>query len=170
MKLHATLLAACIGAAAATSASAQTTPPPAPADSAAPAPRAAAPAPAPAAPRPRVRRNPNVITAAELEGQVASDVYELVRRLRPQWLRGRASSTNGDQTKSLGSDPLVTPDPAHAGVPVYVFFDGSRMGDAGELRRLQVGSVRELRFIPAEDAVTRWGRDFSAGAIEVSSR
>ena len=167
MKLHATLLAAVIAATAATSASAQTTPAPPPADTAAPA----APAPAPAAARPaRVRRNPNVITAAELEGQVASDVYELVRRLRPQWLRGRASSTNGDQTKSMSSDVLASPNPAHAAPPVYVFVDGNRMGDAGELRRIQLGSVRELRFIPSEDAVTRWGRDFSAGAIEVTSR
>ena len=150
MKLRATLLGTCLAAAAAAApAGAQVSP--SPADTAAPA----APAPVLVAPRPaRVHRNPNVITTAEIEGQVVLDVYDLIARLRPQWYRGRASNQNFDIAQW----------------PVIVFLDGNRMGDVRELHRLQAGSVRELRFIPAEDAVTRWGRDYSSGAIEVTSR
>jgi len=144
--------AACIAAAAAVPARAQTATPPAPADTA----RAAA----PAAPAPRPRRNPNVITAAELEGQVATDVYELVRRLRPQWLRTRPAGTNEAAYKP--GSPLM--------YELSVFVGGARAGEVMELRRIQVTNVRELRFYPSAEAITRWGRDYSAGVIEVTER
>jgi hypothetical protein len=161
MKLHAILLAACIAAAGAVPARAQTTP--APADSAA---RAAPPAPAA-----HVRRNPNVITAAEMEGQAAADAYELVRRLRPQWLRVRPSGTNQDAAGRPAWSPMVSASPrSELAVVLSVFVDGARAGEVGELRRIEVTNVRELRFYPSADAVTRWGRDYSAGVIEVISR
>ena len=159
-------VATCIAAAAAVPARAQTTPPPpAPADSAV---RAAPPAaPAPAA---RVRRSPNLITAAELEGQTATDVYDLVRRLRPQWLRARVSGSLEDASRRPTPTAMGSGSPSQIGLVVTVFVDGSPVGDVGELRRLQVANVRELRFVPSADAVTRWGRDYRAGVIEVTSR
>ncbi|MFL5385534.1 MAG: hypothetical protein ACJ8GN_23695 [Longimicrobiaceae bacterium] len=146
-------LAACIAAAATVPARAQTTPPPA------------------AAPEARVRRNPNLITAAELEGQTATDVYEVVRRLRPQWLRARPTGSLVDATRRPTVSPMTnTASPSQVGLVLAVFVDGSPVGDVGELRRLQVTNVRELRFVPSADAVTRWGRDYRAGVIEVTSR
>jgi hypothetical protein len=152
---------ACIAAAAAVPARAQTTPPPpAPADSA----RVAAPA-----PEARVRREPNVITAAEIEGQTASDVYELVRRLRPQWLRARVTGSLTDASRRPTSTPMAS-SASQVGLVLAVFVDGSPRGDVGELRRMQVAGVRELRFHPSAEAVTRWGRDYRAGVIEVTMR
>ncbi|MFL5539914.1 MAG: hypothetical protein ACJ8J0_13020 [Longimicrobiaceae bacterium] len=156
-------LATCIAAAAAVPARAQTTP--APADSA----HAATPA-APAAPAGRVHRNPNVITAAELEGQVATDLYELVRRLRPQWLRTRGSGSNENSAGRPAWSPMVSPTGSALTSVVAVFVDGSHAGDVNELRRLQSSNVRELQFHPSADAITRWGRDYSAGVIEVTMR
>ena len=147
--------AACIAAAAAVPARAQTTPS-APADSAV---RAAPPA-APAS-APRVHRNPNLITTAELEGQTATDVYQLVMRLRPQWLRARPSGSSEGVLKTGSALPADA---------VAVFIDGSHAGTLGELRRLQVTNVRELRFYPSADAIMRWGRDYSGGVIEVAMR
>ena len=144
MKLHATFLAACIAAAAAVPARAQATPPPAPADSA----RVAAPA-APAAPAPRARRNPNLVTAAEIDGTTATDALNLVQRLRPQWLRGRAASP---------------------GDVVIVYVNGGRLGTARELRTMKAESIGEMRFIPSEEAVARYGTGHSAGVIMVSVR
>ena len=165
MKLHVTLTAACIAVVAALPARAQNTPA-APADSAV---RAAPPAaPAPAA---HVRRNPNVITAAEMDGQAASDVYELVRRLRPQWLRVRPSGTNEDAARTPAYSPMVnSPGRSELATVLHVFVDGAHAGEIGELRRIEITNVRELRFVPSADAVTRWGRDYSAGVIEVISR
>ena len=55
-------------------------------------------------------------------------------------------------------------------VVLRVFVDGSPAGEASELRRIQPMNVREMRFYPSADAVTRWGRDYSAGVIEVIMR
>ena len=158
--------AACIAAAAAVPARAQTTPPPAPADSVV---RAAPPA-APAAPAPRPRRNPNVITTAELEGQVATDVYELVQRLRPQWLRARPSGSSEEAVRRTSFNGITSGSSSPLHVAVSVVIGDRRVGDTDELHRLQIGNVRELRFIPGRDAITRWGRDLSDGAIEVFMR
>jgi hypothetical protein len=167
MKLHVALPAACIAVVAALPARAQNTPA-APADSAV---RAAPPA--AHAPAPRVRRNPNVITAAELEGQVATDAYELVRRLRPQWLRVRPSGTNEDAARTPAYSAVVSAPPrselATASV-LHVVVDGAQAGEIGELRRIDVANLRELRYVPSADAITRWGRDYSAGVIEVFLR
>jgi hypothetical protein len=147
MKLHATLLAACIAAAAATSASAQTTPPPAPADSAAPA---------PAAPRPeRTRRDPDLITEAEVQAASVNDAYDLVTRLRPRWLRGHAGTT---EMNGAPADPVI------------VYVNGTRLGVARELRAIRAESVREMRFIRSEDAVMRYGVGHSSGVILVTPR
>ena len=141
MKLHATLMAACIAAAAAVPARAQTAPPPAPADSTART--------APAAPAPRVRRTPDLITAAEIDGTTASDALDLVQRLRPQWLRARAASP-GDE--------------------VVVYVNGGRLGSVSELRSMKAESIREMRFIRSEEAVARFGTGHSAGVILVTMR
>jgi hypothetical protein len=143
VKLHTTLLAACIAAAAAVPARAQTAPPPAPADTAHPA------TPAAPAPTPRVRRNPDLITAAEIDGTTATDALNLVQRLRPQWLRARAASP-GDE--------------------VIVYVNGGRLGSARELRSIKAESVGEMRYVRSEEAVARYGMGHSAGVILVTMR
>lgn len=144
MKLRATLLAACTAAAAAVPARAQTAPPPAPTDTA----HAAAPA-TPAAPAVRVRHNPDLITAAEIDGTTASDALNLVQRLRPQWLRARAASP---------------------GDVVVVYVNGGRLGSAAELRNLKAETIGEMRYVRSEEAVARYGMGHSAGVILVSMR
>ncbi|MFL5385535.1 MAG: hypothetical protein ACJ8GN_23700 [Longimicrobiaceae bacterium] len=150
MKLHATLLAACIAAAVAVPARAQTTP--APADSAI---RAASPAEqeqvarAQQAAAARVRRDPNLIAAAEIDGTTASDALNVVQRLRPQWLRARAASRAGS---------------------VIVYLNGGRLGSVMELRTMKAESIAEMRFIRSEEAVPRFGMDHRAGAILVTMR
>jgi hypothetical protein len=150
MKLHATLLAACIAAALAVPARAQT---PAPADSAI---RAASPAEheqverARQAAAARVRRDPNLITAAEIEGTTASDAMILVQRHRPQWLRARPTGSVLDA--------------------VIVYVNGGRVGSARELRNMKAESIGEMRFIRSEEAVARYGMGHSAGVILVTVR
>ena len=149
MKLHATLLAACIAAAAAVPARAQTTP--APVDSAI---RSASPAEheqvarAQQAAAERVRRNPNLLTAREIDATASSDALSVVQRLRPQWLRGGTAS--------------------RAAVIVYV--NGGRAGYLQELRALKPESIAEMRFIRSEEAVPRFGMDHRGGAILVTMR
>lgn len=90
------------------------------------------------------RRDRNLITSEELI-QVAevATAFDAIRRLRPNWLRGRGTSS------------------------AKVFIDGVQMGDTGVLRNYRVDVIRECRFIPHADATLRFGTGYGGGVIEV---
>ena len=81
------------------------------------------------------------------------DLYAVVQRLRPRWLQVRgAVSAQGRAT-------------------IAVILDGVRQqGSVELLRGMQAGDVREVRYLGARDATTRYGTDMTAGAIEVFTR
>lgn len=92
------------------------------------------------------RRDPNLITAEELADFASLNCLEVVQRLRPRWLQGRA------------------------GDPVAV-RDGNRLGLAVDyLDQIPAGDVESLRFLAATDATLRFGTGVTGGAILVTSR
>lgn len=92
--------------------------------------------------------DPDRITAEELSEVSVSTALEVVRQLRPRWLRTRDVRE-----------------------PVRVVVNGSPRGEAtDELARLQISRVREMRFLDTREATTRYGRGFGAGVIEVTTR
>jgi len=147
MTIRLPTLAACAAAACLCNPATAQTPTPAPADSAA-AQAAAAPARAP-------RRDANLITRPEIESNGGRNAYELVTRLRPRWLRAIAASTGAAGEMD----------------PVYVYLDGARVGPAPrELYRITAEQIAELRYIPSQEAVARWGGYHSSGVIFITSR
>jgi hypothetical protein len=133
----------CCTALAAVTALAFATPARAQTDSAAAVQAAAAPRPA------QPRRNANVITAEEIaQHPSATDAYDLIRMLRPAWLRLRYQAPP-------------------AGASLTVVRDGQRLGPVEELRHLQLADLGELRYYDSRDARDRWG--FQGGAIQVLS-
>ena len=96
----------------------------------------------------RPRRDRNLITADELSGLTVSSAYEAVRRLRPAWLQAR------------GRSPL----------PV-IYRDNARWGsDPRSLENIRIDAVRQMRFLSASDATTRYGTGFAGGVILVVTR
>lgn len=98
-------------------------------------------------------RASDVITMEEIEAAEVPTAYDVVARLRPNWLRGRGSPT-------LRSGPVL---------PV-VYVAGVRQGSVETLRNLSRTGVTRLRFIDATTATTRWGSGHSGGVIEVTVR
>jgi hypothetical protein len=98
-------------------------------------------------------RDRNVITYEELVSLSAVSLYEAIQRLRPAWLRSRGPMSGGGATRSYPQ----------------VFMDGVQLGDIETLKTLRRDGVRELRFIPARDATTRFGTGYMAGVIEILS-
>ncbi len=88
------------------------------------------------------------ITRTELDGTGIADAYEAVRLLRPRWLRPRMATGASD------------------GLPL-VYVQNMRYGSISELRRFRVAGIRELRYVDARNATTRWGMGHSNGVIEV---
>lgn len=101
------------------------------------------------------RGSSNLINSAEIEA-AAPDIqnaYQLVERLRPMMLRPR-NLTGG----SVGAGTVF-------GVVAYV--EEVRLGDVEALGTVMRATVREIRYIGATDATTRWGTGHSNGVIQV---
>lgn len=123
---------------------------PATSDAATAAPVATAPA---AAPAPRPRRNPNVITRAEMLEKGARNVYDGIRAIRGSWLR---------PSRALTSANVRNPQ-------IAVYRDGALAGGVGVLRDLPVESISQAQYFEPNEAVQRFGTDASAGAIMVTT-
>jgi outer membrane receptor for ferrienterochelin and colicin len=113
----------------------------------------------PNAPRPRPNRN--LITAEEIAEHPSRDLLELVRSLRPAWLRGNAASPTNIRGNEAFPDIRAR---------LVVMHDGLRIGELEELRRIPIETVGEIRYLDGRDAVARYGGGFGRGAIEVTSR
>ena len=100
---------------------------------------------------PGSRASQNEITRAELERNPGSTAYEIIQRLRPQWLRLR-----GQQSLTSETD-------------LVVYVNNARMGGAESLRGISLAGVEYLRFLDAAAATLRWGAGHSSGAILIST-
>lgn len=98
------------------------------------------------------RADEDVITTEELEQASDLDLFTLIDRLRPRWLRARQERTFTGETR------------------VAVFVDGVRRGNAGTLRSIRTVTVEEVRYLNARDATTMYGPDMGGGAILVFTR
>jgi len=94
------------------------------------------------------------ITRADIEASPAGNAYQLVQRLRPQWLRGRGATSLRDPRPTL---------------PV-VYVNGIREGGPDTLRRFDVGEILSIDYLGAADATTRFGTGHAGGVILVQLR
>jgi hypothetical protein len=100
------------------------------------------------------RSQPNVITEQQIVDSNLSTAFDVVRSLRPAWLRQR---------------PMSISNPEGAEVAVYV--DGARMaGGLESLRQLRAENLTRMEFMSASDATTRYGTGHMGGAILVTTR
>jgi len=107
--------------------------------------------------RPSLATHPDrtVLTRDDIEAvTAASSMYDVIRRLRPEYLnsRGRTSLLNQ-------GDPR----------PV-VFLDEQEYGPIESLRNLQPDLVQEVRFYASSSAVAKFGSRYGTGVIRLQSR
>jgi hypothetical protein len=98
-------------------------------------------------------RDRNVLTLEDLERVAASNMYDAVRTLRPEWLRVQ---------------PTIIRSGAEGSVLVYL--DGVQYGDPSALRQISVGVVQEVRYLSAPEAQARYGTQDLHGVIAVTTR
>ena len=98
---------------------------------------------------PKPRANANLVTSEEIVGTGASNLYDAIQRLRPQWLVSARVRRGG------------------SGDPLQVYLDGTKYGTVSSLRQLSVGGVQELRYFSANEATSRYGTGNTGGAILV---
>ena len=95
----------------------------------------------------------NVLTHEQLQATSETDLYLVIDRLRPRWLRARGASSFGA--------PAV----------VMLFVDNAPRGSVAELRGIHVNDIQEVRYYSATEAATRYGTTAgSGGAVVVTTR
>ena len=104
-----------------------------------------------------LRGSLNHIPNGEIEaaGVDLINAYDLVSRLRPSMLRMR-NQTAGDASGSI-MGPVA-------------YIDDIRLGDPELLSTVMRATVREIRYISATDATTRWGTGHSNGVVQVFTK
>ena len=107
------------------------------------------------APQPKQRKDPNVITEAELASRSALTARQVIEQLRPQFLRVRGTTTLGNaQTSDV----------------IWVYFDGTRMGTLEVLNNIGAQEIREIRYLNPSEATNRYGTGHVQGAILVTRK
>jgi len=98
------------------------------------------------------------VTSMEIQATSASTAYDLVNKLRPQWLRASGVSSIGGRA---------------TGPVILVYLDGNRIGTLEALRTLSAGGIQTMQFLSATRAavvLTDIGTDAIAGAISIKTR
>ncbi len=100
------------------------------------------------------RQSRDIITAEELSGSDARNVYDAIRQLRPSFLQPhRTAATSGNA------------------IIAKVYIDDTPLGEGLEvLRQMRPEDVVEIRFLNGPDATQRFGTGNAAGAILVKTK
>jgi hypothetical protein len=123
---------------------------------------------------PRSVRQSNVITAEDIQRAARSQhAYDLIRELRPQWLRSRGVQSLGGPTGSGAPSPVAPREREPTGAMVFsaaVYVNGARAGTSEILRQILARDLQEARYLNATEASARFGTDHHGGAIMLTLR
>ncbi|MHC4149455.1 MAG: hypothetical protein ACYSR5_08220 [Planctomycetota bacterium] len=100
------------------------------------------------------RRSRDRVLAEEIRSSTANNAYELIKILRPHWLRSRGVRSI---EYSRASSPIV-------------YIDDIRIGEIDNLESIAVEHIVEIRYLVASDASIRLGRNHAGGAILITMR
>ena len=103
-------------------------------------------------PRTSGRRDARVLGGDEIRTSSASNLYDVIRSQRPEWLIKR-----GQTSINLEGD-------------IVVYVDNVALGGPESLKSIDVQSVQSARFLNASEAQMRYGVGHMHGAIVVVTR
>lgn len=98
------------------------------------------------------RRDARMLSAEEIKSSSASNLYDVIRSHRPEWLIKR-----GQTSINLEGD-------------IVIYVDNVALGGPESLKSIDVQSVQVVRFLNASEAQMRYGVGHMHGAIVVTTR
>jgi hypothetical protein len=98
------------------------------------------------------RPDRNLISLEEIQAVRTDNAYELVRTLRPMWLRKRGSNS------------------VHYDGDIVVYLNETRFGGPEALRQVETISITSIRYYDPGAANFRYGSGHQHGAIRVSTQ
>jgi hypothetical protein len=103
--------------------------------------------------RPRSARD--VLTEGEIKAATAADGYDLVQRLRPNWLRQKGDPSQMDADGSR---------------EIRVWVNGRDAGGLATLRNYDSHQIVSMRWIDSINARATYGRGYGRGVIALQTR
>lgn len=97
------------------------------------------------------RPSSTVISPDEIRASTATNAFELLESLRPNWLQARG-------LQSLQGEGQLA-----------VYLNGIRIGGPEELRSMALNGLTSVRYLDARTATQRWGTGHPHGAIVFST-
>jgi hypothetical protein len=99
-----------------------------------------------------------VITESEIVARAseASNALQIVQKLRPQMLRSRGRVSPNDTSGEASLPKVIVDDVAY--------------GTIESLANLNASQVREIKYMNAADATTKWGTGYMGGVIIVVTK
>lgn len=104
---------------------------------------------------PATASSPNVISRAELDAAGSTSVYDVIVRVRPNYLRSRGPTSVVNST---------------ARTVAVVFVNDTEYGDLESLRRFPASRIEEVRYYNGSEAATKFGSSYGAGVIALKAR
>ena len=100
------------------------------------------------------RHDPNIISSEELQGVSASNLFDVIRTLRPQWLSNRSPTMLRPQAEGN----------------IVVYMDRIRFGELETLRQIPPGDAVSVRYYGPTEAEGQFGAGHLHGAIQIITR
>jgi hypothetical protein len=101
--------------------------------------------------------NRSIITDAEIPTTGTESAYELIQRLRPEYLRSKPTQTYVGATSNQAPPPSV-------------FLNGQRIGELADLRQIAAPSLSMIRYYNIEEGKRKFGMQYGGGVIEIKYR
>ena len=106
------------------------------------------------APQSTPKTSADVLGFAEIQAVPVANAFEVVMRLRPEFLKRRVDRPAGE-----GID----------GAPI-VYLDGVKQGGTEMLRSIPIAPIYEIRYLSATAASAQFGPFYPGGVIAVRTR
>jgi len=121
-----------------------------------------------------------VLLPAEIEKAKSDNVYDVIIKLRPEFLRGHGEPTsfvNQDIHAGKGDPGSAGQSTSSAGtavvgstLPVIAYHDKAKLSSVDDLKLLPLSNVAEIRYVPGPQAGVKYGTNHSGGVIIVTSK
>jgi hypothetical protein len=92
------------------------------------------------------RRSSSAISEPEIAASSATNAYDVIQQLHPEFLRSSGATTSGSDT----------------GLP-DVYVNNVRFGDPSTLRNIVASNVHEIHFYRGAEAATKYGMQHPQG-------
>ena len=101
-------------------------------------------------------RNRTILFPDEISqyGAAGRSAYDLIRQVRPEFLRSRGMTSLRNTTP-----PTAT-----------VYLDGVKYGDLNSLKLISAEQLTKVQYLNGSEATTRYGTDHVGGAILITTK